>query len=131
MKPSKATLAVVVLSVAAAGCADGSGAARSGTANEKWACAPDHIATSVYELAADGGYETTDAALQDTAKVLASDGVADQEALADAAEASGESGRLVIEGEIVADVAFAQLDDGTWTVASVQYCSPPPGDGGT
>ncbi len=133
MKASKAVLAVAaVLAIAAAGCADSSGAARPrAVVDENWACSPDQIATSQYELATEGGYKTTDAALLATTKVLASDGVADQKTLVDAAASAGDSGRLVVEGEIVADVAFAKIDDGTWTVSTVRYCSPPPGEAGS
>lgn len=140
MKFSKAVVAVVAfVGVAAAACAESPEQARPGAAADaKWACAPDQIATTISQLAAGGGYETTDAALVATAKLLASDGVADREALMDAASAAGDSERLagdserlVIEGEVVADVAFAKLDDGTWTVSTVQYCSPPPGEAGS
>lgn len=134
MKSWKVAVAVaVLLGLAAAACAERPEQAVSGAAadDEKWACAPDRIATSEFELAAEGGYETTDAALMATAKLLAGDGVADKEALTDAASAAGDSGRLVIEGEVVADASFAKLDDGTWTVSSVRYCSPPPGDAGS
>jgi hypothetical protein len=133
MKLSKPIFAAMAtLSVVTAACAEGSGQTSAGAAaDEKWACAPEQIATSEYELDTGGGYETTDAALKAVTRVLASDDVADQAALTDAAAAADDSGRLVIDGEIVADVEFSKLEDGTWTVSSVKYCSPPPGEAGS
>lgn len=105
----------------------------SASADEDWACADDQIATEAFDLASGGGYKTTDDALADQATVLAKDGVADAEEVADAAAVAAEndSGRIEIDGRVVADVSFAELSDGTWTIGSVTYCSPQPGDGGS
>jgi hypothetical protein len=105
----------------------------SASADKDWACSDDQLATEEFELASGGGYKTTDDALVDQATILAKDGVADAADLADAAAVAAEndSSRLVIDGRVVADVSFAELSDGTWTIGSVTYCSPPPGDGGS
>lgn len=103
------------------------------SAGSSWACASDHIANDVSTLAVGGGYKTTDEALLAEARSLAADKVADGQALTDAAvtDVGRSSGRLIIGGQIFAEVAFAKLQDGTWTVGSTRYCSPPPVDGGS
>ena len=103
------------------------------SADKDWACPEDRLAMEVFDLAPGGGYETRKGALTAEAKVLARDGVANSEELAGAADAAsveGDSARLVIDGSVVADVSFAELSDGTWTIGTAQYCSPPPDDGG-
>ncbi|MEX1264092.1 MAG: hypothetical protein WEE66_09185 [Actinomycetota bacterium] len=101
------------------------------TAGDVWACDSNRIATSVFEVAEEGGYPTTDAALLAAARLLANDGVADKRELEQAAADSLDgSGRLLLKGEIVAEVSRVKLGDGTWTAGSIQFCSPPPVGGG-
>lgn len=129
MKRTKRTViaGALVVGVAAAGVILVSVAA----AGPDWACPKERIAVETFELASGGGYKTTEEAIKDQARVLAADGVASEEALLAAAAASGDSGRLVVEGELVAEIGFARLSDGTWTIASATFCSPPPESGGS
>jgi hypothetical protein len=36
-----------------------------------------------------------------------------------------ESGKVYIHGQIEAQIALTQLDDGTWTIDNLQLCGPP------
>ena len=96
---------------------------------EGWACARNRIAQATFTLdPSASGYGTRDAAFLAAADLLADDGVADREALSEAA-AAATSGHLLIQGQIVADVTLTSLDDGSWSIASMLYCSAPPTGG--
>jgi hypothetical protein len=132
MKLWRTIPAIVVLIAGVGACADEPRGAGSGGAYDAWACAPNRIAQTTFTLDySASGQETRDAALLVAAELLANDGVADEEALAEAAAApAADSGLLVIQGEIVADVSLTQLEDGTWSIAGMLHCTVP-ATGGT
>lgn len=126
------TIPLTVVLATAAGCSGGPAAVDPGDHYEGWACVPNRIAQTTFTLdPSAGGEETKEGALLAAAELLAKDGVANREALAEAAAApTAGSGLLVVQGETVADVTLTQFDDGTWSIASMLYCSAPPTGGG-
>lgn len=128
--PRRAMAVAAACAAAFLGLSMGSMAAGGGT---RWACDPSSIALALSTPAAGGGSRTPDEAVLAEARFLSADGVADAAQIS-AAMASREgsdrfdpdTGSIIIEGELVAQVGVTQLQDGTWVVVSTRYCSPPP-----
>jgi hypothetical protein len=94
------------------------------SAGPEWACTPDQIAVDLYDVGDGGGYRSKTETLEDTARVLAEDRVAAESALV--LPTDPDDGHLYVQGDVVAEVTFAELPDGSWTVSTVRYCPPAP-----
>jgi hypothetical protein len=123
-----AVFLLAVVMAAALGTAIGSAAAT----NDDWGCPKERIAYSIFTPTDGGGYQSRSIALASLAPFLAADGARTEAEYADALDSMAgpdrfdpESGKVYIHGQIEAQIALTQLDDGTWTIDNLQLCGPP------
>src|SRR5262245_44700303 len=100
---------------------------------EAWACASDRIAIDSITFGPNGGSASAGEALESEILVLADYGVSDKQVLEQALSADSgptsydsNTGVLLVDNKVVAQLVATQLPDKTWGVQQVTYCSPPP-----
>jgi len=104
-----------------------------GRGDGEWGCPPERRALEVADSAPGGGASSRQELLREEAVVLAEDGVASRSALLDAVDSrtgptryEPSTGKLFVDGELLARFKAVELEDGTWTVGGVTFCFPPP-----
>jgi hypothetical protein len=104
-----------------------------GSAGDEWGCTRDRIGHSLYTNDRGGGDASPDDAAVRIASELAREGPLEQAAY-EAAMTSREgptryepdTGKVFVDGNVYADVAFTQLADGTWAIDNMTSCMRPP-----
>lgn len=102
-----------------------------------WGCPPEQIGTSSYDfLGYEGGFATAEQALRAEAEFQTTDGALEGDRYLEAlGSRSGptrydpKTGELYLDGEIYARFKASPFDDGTWVVAQITNCFPPPPEG--
>ena len=99
----------------------------------EWGCPSVRRAVDVIDAAPTGGSSSRQISLREEAIMLADDGVASRTVLMQAIETrtgstryEPSSGKLFVDGELLAQFHAVQLADGTWTVGDITYCSAVP-----
>jgi hypothetical protein len=99
-----------------------------------WGCPPAQIGHSVYDFVSDAsGFASADEALRAEADFQAADGALEGDRYLEAViSRTGptryvpDTGDLYVDGSIYARFVPSRLEDGTWVVASITNCGPPP-----